>query len=710
MFYILDEYNGNDGGVCLDVNNGTNYDTIGLTCSKYSFNESSANDLKEIMNGNKKMAKGGKIEELEQEIEILEKKYHKKGQDYLNFGGSEKVSQNLDKLNSLIQQKKKMLIELKSSKMAKGGGVEKPKRKKFLLYTKPNNETNRGYIALGEDVREVLRDSREYPGSYYILYQGTGTNDDLQKVKSMFSNYSFDSSIEIMETGGAVLGSNFDIIIDNKPLIQIFKDDFLETYNVFYYLKEEKIPNELRIILKGKKSLSPQEASVVYQELLKSNEIGKTFNVEVSEYDKGGNIVEYKIKEQSENSVIIELPFNAYKTEFDLDDRINIQTKVNEDLKKNFDWWGFNVENDKTYVVLGKRKYAKGGGIETKKIKWKPSKNEKVEGYVAKSFPYGGKGDMLLTKTEFVKKWSPRIESWIGIKPNLSNVETFFLDYSMDFKFIGSDANSYRIYSPGESAKSKQYVIQKLKANIQMSNGGEIELETPKVYIEDYDSAYSGKSYGQWLDLSNFKTGQDVMDSIGDIANDWSKRKGEKVETISVTDYENIPRSLAHEWMSSKDYDFIVKAYDVAKQKGIPLWVIGDVLSDYSDSFEQSKEGMIEFIDENYLGYANTDSDLAYDYIEQNGGIKNLAEEMIKRNFDYDKYGRDTRLGMSVEEEKKYGYNKLDDFDLGKQLVEQYSDIRELPENILKTNFNYKLFGDYLSSFYNSYGGYYFRN
>ena len=65
---------------------------------------------------------------------------------------------------------------------------------------------------------------------------------------------------------------------------------------------------------------------------------------------------------------------------------------------------------------------------------------------------------------------------------------------------------------------------------------------------------------------------------------------------------------------------------------------------------------------------------------------------------------------MSVEEEKKYGYNKLDDFDLGKQLVEQYNDIRELPENILKTNFNYKLFGDYLSSFYNSYGGYYFRN
>jgi antirestriction protein len=242
------------------------------------------------------------------------------------------------------------------------------------------------------------------------------------------------------------------------------------------------------------------------------------------------------------------------------------------------------------------------------------------------------------------------------------------------------------------------------------ADGGEIEIETPRVYIEDYDSAYSGKSFGQWLDLSKFKTGQDVMDKISDIASDWSKRKGEKVETISVTDYENIPRSLAHEWMSSKDYDFLVKAYEVAKMKRIPLWVIGDVLSDYSDSFEHTKEGMIEFIDENYLGYANSDSDLAYDYIERNGGIKSLAEEMIKRNFDYDKYGRDTRLSMSAEEERKSRYNKLDDFDLGKTLVEQYSDIRELPENILKSNFNYRLFGDYLTSFYSNYGGYYFRN
>ena len=97
------------------------------------------------------------------------------------------------------------------------------------------------------------------------------------------------------EKGGNILGFNYDIVIDNKPLIQIFKDDFLEIYNVFYFLKKDKIPTELQRILKGKKSLSEQEANTIYGELLKSNEIGKTFTIEVSKLEKGGEVVNQSI-------------------------------------------------------------------------------------------------------------------------------------------------------------------------------------------------------------------------------------------------------------------------------------------------------------------------------------------------------------------------------------------------------------------------------
>jgi hypothetical protein len=100
---------------------------------------------------------------------------------------------------------------------------------------------------------------------------------------------------------------------------------------------------------------------------------------------------------------------------------------------------------------------------EAKTVKWKPSKNPNAEGWTGKSYPYGAKGDALLTREQFIKKWSERIESWIGVKPDLLSVQEFWVNHSMDFEFVGNDGNKYRIYSPGEGAKSKEYHIQKLK-------------------------------------------------------------------------------------------------------------------------------------------------------------------------------------------------------------------------------------------------------
>lgn len=66
------------------------------------------------------------------------------------------------------------------------------KKSKFVLYTNPNNVTSRAYTAIGaQEVKGVMRDAKEYPGSYRILYQGTGNEDDVKRVQSMFSNYQF---------------------------------------------------------------------------------------------------------------------------------------------------------------------------------------------------------------------------------------------------------------------------------------------------------------------------------------------------------------------------------------------------------------------------------------------------------------------------------------------------------------------------------------
>ena len=66
------------------------------------------------------------------------------------------------------------------------------KRLKFVLYTNPNNITNRAYTAVGaHDANKVLNGAKEYRDSYRILYQGMGTADDVKKAQSMFPQYQF---------------------------------------------------------------------------------------------------------------------------------------------------------------------------------------------------------------------------------------------------------------------------------------------------------------------------------------------------------------------------------------------------------------------------------------------------------------------------------------------------------------------------------------
>jgi hypothetical protein len=66
------------------------------------------------------------------------------------------------------------------------------KRRKFVLYTNPNNVTNYAYIADGAyKANDVLEGARTYPGSYTILFKGMGNDKAIQKAKDSFSNFEF---------------------------------------------------------------------------------------------------------------------------------------------------------------------------------------------------------------------------------------------------------------------------------------------------------------------------------------------------------------------------------------------------------------------------------------------------------------------------------------------------------------------------------------
>ena len=111
--------------------------------------------------------------------------------------------------------------ELRDEAMAAGlilaeSTINEAKKQKFVLYTNPNNSTDRGYVVIGAaDVREILSDAKKYSDSYKILYQGTGTQDDLVKAKNMFSDYRFgeesiDETVELVhvyDTKGELQGT-----------------------------------------------------------------------------------------------------------------------------------------------------------------------------------------------------------------------------------------------------------------------------------------------------------------------------------------------------------------------------------------------------------------------------------------------------------------------------------------------------------------------
>jgi hypothetical protein len=50
LMFLYDEFNGSDGGVSFNFDSGSNYDTIGLKNSSYSFSNSTADSIKGILN------------------------------------------------------------------------------------------------------------------------------------------------------------------------------------------------------------------------------------------------------------------------------------------------------------------------------------------------------------------------------------------------------------------------------------------------------------------------------------------------------------------------------------------------------------------------------------------------------------------------------------------------------------------------------------
>jgi len=118
-------------------------------------------------------------------------------------------------------------------------------------------------------------------------FQIFGQKNELEKVKS-FLDKEYNIKTQFLRRQGFGLHTlqvpsqildfakggllDFDVLVNKTPLVQISKDDFLESYSVYYYQKE-KIPQSVLNVLDNRRQLTRDEVKEVLKELRKDNSV-----------------------------------------------------------------------------------------------------------------------------------------------------------------------------------------------------------------------------------------------------------------------------------------------------------------------------------------------------------------------------------------------------------------------------------------------------
>lgn len=156
-----------------------------------------------------------------------------------------------------------------------------------------------------------------------------------------------------------------------------------------------------------------------------------------------------------------------------------------------------------------------------------------------------------------------------------------------------------------------------------------------RIFLTNLGKYNEGELVGEWVDLpvDDF---DEVLERIG---------INEQYEEYFITDYEtNIPN------LTIGEYDSIDELNDMASQidgldEGQILIMSARLYN--GESFEDALAGC----DDGSIYYdCYSDQDLGYEIIDQIGGTEQLDKDTLEMYFDYDGYGRDTRLNGSFIE------------------------------------------------------------
>lgn len=238
------------------------------------------------------------------------------------------------------------------------------------------------------------------------------------------------------------------------------------------------------------------------------------------------------------------------------------------------------------------------------------------------------------------------------------------------------------------------------------SKGGGVS-DTPKVYIADLAAYNEGKLIGEWIDLSDFSSGEEVMDKISELMEKWSKEQGEEREEYAVHDMENFPKDLYGESMGEEDFQKVIDYWEAVSNSDYPKEVVEEFMAltnddDFSgaisnmDSAYQGKysdaadfaEQLINDIGmpsnpEQYLYVTDTDKRIVAGEQADND-LEDMSDDDILDRADMkEEYEEREQKESDIEslEEEIYGLDKEDDAD---EIEEKQSELDNLNDELSK--------------------------
>lgn len=203
-----------------------------------------------------------------------------------------------------------------------------------------------------------------------------------------------------------------------------------------------------------------------------------------------------------------------------------------------------------------------------------------------------------------------------------------------------------------------------------MALGGKVvkNEDTPKIYVADIAAYNEGKLIGEWLDLSDYDSGSEVMEAISELMKKWSKEQRVEREEYAIHDYENIPSNLYSEYMGEDTFDKVIEFYKASDELGLPMEVLKKWMEDTgNDDVSSAKDA--------YFGTYKDQEDFAYEQVESLGGIGNF------NNPEYYLYVSDTDRRLIAHEEGDRYTSDIRNEDGGNRLIEEADmDVSEYEE------------------------------